>query len=43
MVHYTFSDPVTAWSELIKKFFNQDEELFAEGQGAVITGSVYSY
>lgn len=43
MVHYTFEDATTAWSELIKKFLRQDEELFAEGQGAVITGSVYSY
>lgn len=43
MVHYTFEDATTAWSELIKKFLRQDEELFVEGQGAVITGSVYSY
>ena len=43
MVHYTFEDATTAWSELIKKFLRQDEELFVDGQGAVITGSVYSY
>lgn len=43
MVHYKFEDATTAWSELIKKFLRQDEELFTEGQGAVITGSVYSY
>lgn len=43
MIHYKFPDPVTAWSELIKKFLNQEEELFTDGQGAVITGSVYSY
>lgn len=43
MVNFKFEDATTAWSELIKKFLHQDEELFAEGQGAVITGSVYSY
>ena len=43
MVNYTFPDATTAWSELIKKFLRQDKELFCEGQGAVITGSLYSY
>lgn len=43
MVHYQFPDATTAWSELLKKFLRQEEELFSEGQGAVITGSLYSY
>ena len=43
MVHYKFENTTTAWSELLKMFLRQDEELFKEGQGAVLTGSLYSY
>lgn len=43
MKSYTFKDAETAWAEINKMFLRQDEELFSEGQGAVITDSVYTY
>lgn len=43
MKNFTFETADQAWFEINKKFLNQDEELFEEGQGAVITGSLFSY
>ena len=43
MKHFKFPDGVTAWSEINKMFLNQEPTLFESGQGAVITGSLYTY
>ena len=43
MINLNYKDPVDAWQSIIKLFLNQDESLFKEGQGAVITGSLYTY
>lgn len=43
MINYKFETPVKAWSELNKAFIRQDPELVEPGQGAVITGSIFSY
>lgn len=43
MKHYVFETPVKAWENLIKLFLNQSDGLFDEGQGAIITGSCYTY
>lgn len=43
MKHYVFETPVKAWENLIKLFINQSDGLFDEGQGAIITGSCYTY
>lgn len=43
MINLNYKDPVDAWQSIIKLFINQDESLFKEGQGAVITGSLYTY
>lgn len=43
MKSFSFKTADEAWFELNKKFINQDPELFGEGQGAVITGSLYTY
>lgn len=43
MKHYVFETPVKAWESLIKLFINQGDGLFEEGQGAIITGSSYTY
>lgn len=43
MKHFKFPDGVTAWSEINKMFLKQEPTLFEDGQGAVITGSLYTY
>ena len=43
MINLNYKDPVDAWQSIIKLFLNQEESLFKEGQGAVITGSLYTY
>lgn len=43
MKSYIFQNPVDAWENIIKLFLNQAPELFEEGQGAAITGSLYTY
>lgn len=43
MKSFTFETADQAWFEINKMFLRQDEELFREGQGAVITGSLFSY
>lgn len=43
MKNYSFETPVEAWKSLIKIFINQADGLFEQGQGAVITGSIYTY
>lgn len=43
MKHFKFPDGVTAWSEINKMFLKQEPILFEDGQGAVITGSLYTY
>ena len=43
MKSYTFENPVKAWESLVKMFIHQDNDLFDQGQGALITGSSYTY
>lgn len=43
MINLNYKDPVDAWQSIIKLFLNQEESLFKDGQGAVITGSLYTY
>lgn len=43
MKNYVFSNPIEAWVNIIKMFINQEPSLFEEGQGAIITGSSYTY
>ena len=43
MKNYTFKTPVEAWEKLVKLFLTQADGLFDEGQGAIITGSCYTY
>lgn len=43
MRNYVFNNPIEAWVNIIKMFINQEPSLFEEGQGAIITGSSYTY
>lgn len=43
MKNYVFSNPIEAWVNIVKMFINQEPSLFEEGQGAIITGSSYTY
>lgn len=43
MKSFIFDDAETAWAEINRMFIRQDPELFGEGQGAVITDSVFTY
>lgn len=43
MRSFNYKTPLEAWENLIKMFLNLSDGLFDEGQGAVITGSAYTY
>lgn len=43
MRSFEFDTPLEAWEKINKMFINQEPSLFEDGQGSVITSSLYTY
>lgn len=43
MRNFEFDTPLEAWEKINKMFINQEPSLFEDGQGSVITSSLYTY